>query len=360
MKRIGARLTPRTRWAAAALLLVIVTVVGWQWLRAARREPGEPPNRRWASGHTSLQRLGPALERRAPPALRLVADDHAPGFRAVTPSDLGGPGPHFEHYRGRSGRLDATAKPASVDPISKTTSLERGPTLEVWVPRLRVGKEGTAIFARLTDEAQDPSQLVAEISVAELEKKPAAFAPMARDPDDPARFRFDFVPAVDPEATGRQGRDTPAPRHHRFVVVVRGLRDGSPFVREAAGQFLVHAPGASLLAAEAKVARDAGDLALTITADVARAGTYHAFAELWGAGGETAVAFARERLPALTPGRHEIVLRFGGRILRDAGVDGPYVVRNLRLMQVDTHPAQEGEPIPVLPPSPAWPARSFE
>jgi hypothetical protein len=50
-------------------------------------------------------------------------------------------------------------------------------------------------------------------------------------------------------------------------------------------------------------------------------------------------------------GKRRLSLLFGGAILKEAGVDGPYVVRNLRFQQVDTHPPHESDPILVLPPS---------
>jgi hypothetical protein len=75
--------------------------------------------------------------------------------------------------------------------------------------------------------------------------------------------------------------------------------------------------------------------------------------------GDRPVAFARERLPNLTAGRHEITLLFGGQIIHDSGVDGPYVVRNLRWQQVDTHPPHEDSPTESLPATAAWKASEF-
>ncbi|HEY0713476.1 MAG TPA: hypothetical protein VGF45_12435 [Polyangia bacterium] len=366
----------RVAWLAAGLLLTVIAWLGWP--HGDRR--GDARERRRAFGHAAPQRPRPLVNRAAPPALRAAEETRAPGS-ALAARDDGGPGPHFEHYRGKSGRLPPSLQPVPAEPISVTQSLERAPSLELWVPRMRVGREGTAIFARL--DTPDAEVTAAEVLIETMDQaagnRAEAPVPMARDATaprgDPLRFRHDFVPAPPTNPSGDE-RDTPPPRQHRFVVVVRGRHAGEPFVREAGGQFFVHEPGAVLLAETARIAPDAGDLALTVTAEIARAGTYFAFAELWGDGGKTAVAFARDRMPGLAAGRQTITLRFGGRILRDAASDrpdrgrtqeddrertvGPYVVRNLRFMQVDTHPAQEGAPIPELPPTPVFPAQRFE
>jgi hypothetical protein len=129
-------------------------------------------------------------------------------------------------------------------------------------------------------------------------------------------------------------------------VRARGQRDGQPFERWAGGLFFVHQPGAHLAAGSVHAAPRDGNLVLTADLKIERAGTYWAYAELWGGTGEPRpIAFARERLERLERGPHRVELLFGGQILREAGVDAPYTLRNLRLKQVDTHPAQEGEPL---------------
>ena len=83
---------------------------------------------------------------------------------------------------------------------------------------------------------------------------------------------------------------------------------------------------------------------------VDRPGTYWAYAELWaGSPGARPIAFARRRFPHLEPGHHRISLLFGGAIIRNAQVDGPYVVRRLLLSQVDQHPPRPLGPATALP-----------
>ena len=50
---------------------------------------------------------------------------------------------------------------------------------------------------------------------------------------------------------------------------------------------------------------------------------------------------------------------FGGNIIRDSGVDGPYVVRNVRVRQISEFPFAEAEPVAVLLTTPNWNASAF-
>ena len=111
----------------------------------------------------------------------------------------------------------------------------------------------------------------------------------------------------------------------------------------------------------AQISRAAGDLVLDTEVLVDRAGSYWAYAELWaGSDGSRPIAFARRRIPHLKPGLHAIRLLFGGAIIREAGVDGPYFVRRLVLNQVDGHPPREVGRAPQLKSDPAWRALDFE
>ena len=197
---------------------------------------------------------------------------------------------------------------------------------------------------------------------------PTRFQPMSASggagAPGPASFTLDYVPAA-PAAGGPEadplpgGRATPPPLAVRYLVRARGTLDGARFERTAGGVYL-HRPGGRLLASATRVAREQGDLRLHVELLIERPGTYFVYAELWGgAGGETAIAFARERLPGLPAGRQSLSLLFGGRNLKERDVDGPYVVRNVRLQQVDTHPAHEADPLPALPPTGPYPAKSF-
>jgi hypothetical protein len=71
------------------------------------------------------------------------------------------------------------------------------------------------------------------------------------------------------------------------------------------------------------------------------------------------VAQAQLRLGELEPGDYPLTLLFGGQVLRDSQIDGPYTVHNVRLNQVDSIPPQEATPITELEPTPDLRADEF-
>ena len=145
-----------------------------------------------------------------------------------------------------------------------------------------------------------------------------------------------------------------------YVVQAQGQVLGEAFARTATGSFLVHSGGGHLDPAGARVERRGGNLVLEVPASIDRPGTYWMYAELWGgAGFASPIAFARDRFEGLPAGDRPLSIFFGGAVLRARGLDGPYLVRNLRFDQVDAFPPQEEEPIAQLPPTAAFRARDF-
>jgi hypothetical protein len=316
-----------------------------------------------------LRRLRGLLSSRPPALSRADRDPALP-----VPAAGAGPGPHAARYGGRSGRLPSGLTVAAAEPTTRIDSTEQNPGLQVWVPSVRVTARGTTIHARIIDDPATPAVLSPPlVAVAPADEAPADFVPMqisraagsAADPHDARAFERAFVPpaaaaTAAPSPPGARG--VAPPRQFRYQVVVRGTRAGAPFERRAGGLFFVHDPRATLDAAHATVTPEGGDLVLRAPIAVERAGTYYVYAELWGGAdgnGQQAIAFARDRLVGVAAGPRTIELRFGGAIIADAHVDGPYVVRNLRLQQVDTHPAHEADPVRALPATPAWPSSRF-
>jgi hypothetical protein len=354
-----------TRWrvtlgSAAAIVASGLALLLGAWWGAHRFEVVRPAI---ALGlKPPAPRLSGILGRRPehrPPALSRA--DREPGPDLTVPAASTGPGRHFARYGGRSGQLPATMKLADRLPTARVDSAERNPTLQVWLPSLRVSARGTTIRARLLDDPATPAVISSPlIAIAPDDDTPTTFVAMAAAPTGTAsapEYEKSFVPPA-PPATATVA----PPRQFRYQVLVRGVRDGQAFERRAGGLFFVHDPRATLDPTATTVTRDAGDLVVRAPLQIDRAGTYFVHAELWGGpdgAGQQAIAFARDRLVGVSPGPRTVELRFGGAIIADSHVDGPYVVRNLRLQQVDTHPAQEGDPVPALPPTPAWPARDF-
>ncbi len=308
-----------------------------------------------------------AGQRGRPPALHVAtAPRPEPHMASVPASALpprpptsAGPGPHLLRYQGRSGQLPPGSL-ARAAAVVETTSVEKQPELRVWLPSLRVTPAGTTVFARLRAPGRPLHDLIVEIGTAAGLQAPTRFAPMKtlRDGAEPEfSFRFEAPRAV----AGGSGVETPPPAAIRYLVRARGRLEGVPFARSAGGQFYLHQPGGHLEMEGTEVARKGGDLVVETTALIERPGSYWAYAELWGGSdGDRPIAFARERLVDLGAGHHPLTLRFGGLIVRDSGVDGPYVVRNLQFKQVDTHPPHEAEPQAALPVTPPWRSTDFQ
>jgi len=265
-------------------------------------------------------------------------------------NDDPGPGEMILRYEGRSGRLSPNARPDGSEVTTKVTSLGPAPTLVIWVPSLRVqaGAE-LVIHAALLDEGAVPVRPESMVAV------------IARHGDVPGmEVPMQAVPAPDHQFELRL-RAPREPALFDYVVRARGTFHGEPFDRAAAGAFHVNAAGARLDVATARVEKRGGDLLLVVPAHVEQAGTYWMYAELWGGpGGTQPVAFARERFERTVPGDRSFSISFGGGIIRAAGVDGPYIVRNLRFQQVDAFPPQEQDPVAALSPTPAFRAQEFE
>jgi hypothetical protein len=358
------------RWLISILAAGALATGGWCLVgRRAPRTPAVHPDRaahlptpRWQAGATP-QGGAPAA-----PGPKAEGDPVPTGALAARTID-DGPGPHLEHYAGRSGRLAANRQPGPIDVPAEVASDGKQPELLVTLPGLRVGAEGTTVQARLRPAADARPQL--EIAVAEgadqIPSRFQAMSPASMAGGDTPVFTWRYRPERQPPIA-QAGAFTPPPQAIRYLVRARGQLAGESFERTAGGIFYLHRPGGRL-AEPMRVARDGGDLVVTTQAVIDRPGSYWAYAELWGAGQpgdraaegqpERPVAFARVRLPNLPAGRHPVRLLFGGLVIRDSGVDGPYVVRNLRFQQVDTHPAHEAPPRDALPPTPAWKAGDF-
>jgi hypothetical protein len=268
-----------------------------------------------------------------------------------------GPGPYLEIYQGRSGRLSHAGLPPDATPV-QNASQGREPELVVWPSSTRVTPpEVVRIHATLSDGSGRRADAEAiEVRVAPNGGEGAATgAPMVASSDPGTHYDF-AMPAL---SHGPRQENAP-PREYHFVVRATGTYRGERFERVAGGFFLVQSSGAKLDREATSADLRRGNLELAVTLVVDRPGTYFATAELWG-GPEAGspIAFARERLEKLTPGVHHVTLLFGGQIVRDSGIDGPYAVRNVRLLQVDTIPPHESEPIAVLPATYDYRARDF-
>jgi hypothetical protein len=249
------------------------------------------------------------------------------------------------------------SRPSEPYEPGEVTSLGAAPKLVAWMDPDRDGAATLKLFARIGGPTITDLTVRAEINVRE---RPDRSLRVTLAPTQvPGEFVAELAKTA-PELQPTPSVELAPPTALKFVVTATG-RDGStPFTRRVAGDFLVSDPGARLDEQSARVAQVGGDLVLAIVVDVRRAGTYWAMAELFGGpDGDRPVAFARQRLPRLEPGRHRIELLFGGRIIRDGRVDGPYRVVNVRLAQPDTIPPHFAPFVRALPPTPPWKADQF-
>ena len=123
-----------------------------------------------------------------------------------------------------------------------------------------------------------------------------------------------------------------------LVSVAATTREGE--LRAATTGFLYSAPLAALTGRVRDAVVD-GDLVVEVELEVDAASRFHLEATLSDPGG-LALAWS-QNAGRLEPGRHWFPLTFYGLVLREAGRDGPYVVRSLALTTVDGIPNQKSE-----------------
>jgi len=287
-----------------------------------------------------------------------MAMSSAPGLAAVLKTQSSGPTPAGDpdpdegllRYDGLSGRLSPNARAGGAELATKVTSTGAAPLLVVRVAAAKVPSGAdlmvsAAVFNQRGRPIQ-PDSIVAVVAAngalpaPELPMQPAAgggFELRVPIPERPVTFGW--------------------------AVRARGEMQGGLFDRVAAGAFRASAAGGRIDATAARVEKRNGDLELTAPAEIHVPGTYWVYAELWGGpGGTRPIAFARRRFEDLGTGSRALSLSFGGAIIRHSRIDGPYLMRNLRIQQNDgcDSGSEEEEPIPCLPPTAAYRAEEFD
>jgi hypothetical protein len=113
-----------------------------------------------------------------------------------------------------------------------------------------------------------------------------------------------------------------------YLVRVRALLGGED-ERRAATSFLYATPHAQLTGNYRDAVVD-GSLVVGVEVEVEQAGRFHVEATLYGVGGAEKIAWA-QAAQWLEPGTHWLDLSYYGLILRERGIDGPYVLRYVAL-----------------------------
>lgn len=358
--------------AIAALVAVVVVVIAAVVLETGGAdEPAEADHRgraadgerapvgRASAGH------GPVVRDGGPAASALAPSDPAEGTAPAPPSpepEPDDPGPGAEHiarYEGRSGRLSPHADLHGTRSTTPVRSHMAAPNVIAWVPTIAavLGEEVPllAVVVGNDDEPIEPSSI--EATFFRDEPSDGVTIAMARAAGG-AHHQWEaaYVGTAEAHPPGEDG----APPMARWLVRARGRYGGDEYSRSASGSFTLSSPGARLEVERAAAAREGDDLVVRVPVRIAQPGAYHGYAELWG-GPEAAtpIAFARDRVEYALAGTDVFVFLFGGAVIRERGEGGPYVVRNMRFMQVDSIPPHEQPPVEVVLTTPAWPASDF-
>lgn len=139
------------------------------------------------------------------------------------------------------------------------------------------------------------------------------------------------------------------------VFRVRASDRDAVWTRTVTLAVLVARLGAQIEGSRARFALVRRGISLEVPFSIDIAGRYWAYAELWALSGSP-VAFARADLGALSAGSHSASLLFGGAIVREQRIDGPFGVRNFRIARTTTIPPHESVPADLSPVSPPWPS----
>ncbi|HYS11251.1 MAG TPA: hypothetical protein VEP66_21120 [Myxococcales bacterium] len=301
------------------------------------------------TGSGQFQGQGAAMTARARPGLAMVLKTPAESRACDGDSDVRDRD-EILHYDGRSGRLSPNARPGGTAVAGSVTSSGPAPVLAIQVETEKSASGlQLVISAALADRRGvpvRPSSVVAVVAAnGEL---PAPEMPM--QPVNGADQVFEL-----------RVRAPAHPVTFGWAVRARGEIDGQRFDRVAAGAFRAQRAGGRIDATAARVEQRNGDLELVVAAEIDAPGTWWVYAELWGGpAGTRPIAFGRRRFENVSAGPRTLSVSFSGAIIRHSAIDGPYVVRNLKMQQGEGAASEEDEPIPALPPTAPWRAAEFE
>lgn len=310
------------RWPLVAGLVVLTIGVGW-FLTSAEQGPAaptpEPPAR--ATSTT----LTPPRAARAPTAAAL--NDPRPGSATDTraPSQprqrLESPLEtyrRFAIYPPSSRRLH----PEKTDLIDWNRRHETArahpedPTVSALFTADRYHLVGEQTLSPVLTVQRDGRSATAEIIESHVRLPDGRTVPYELSPQGEV-----YVGLIQPSA---YGLEAPA----RLEVEVTYDAGPGPVTARINAMFVPDAAAPARFTGAVRDAMVDGSLVVEVELDVSTGGLYLFDANLFGPEGET-IAWTRHK-PRLEPGVHQIPLRFFGKVLVDAGVDGPYTVGQLR------------------------------
>lgn len=286
-----------------------------------------------------------------------IADPQLPSEESDPRSYDPGPGDEFiERYEGRSGRLSPHSSIHGTRSSVPVRSHMAAPNVLAWTPTTIASAGQPVVIHAMVRGAHDEDVVPTTFEVTFYNGlDPSTGTPQPLQPGDD-EYSYTYVPTAEAHPMADDG----APALVWFLVRATGTYDGESYSRSATGSFRLHSPGARLDGEGAQASRRGSDIVVEVPVQVDRPGAYFGFAELWGgADATTPVAFARDRVELAEPGPATFTFLFGGAVIQASGVDGPYMVRNVRWMQVDSIPPHEQAPIEELLTTPDWQASTF-
>jgi hypothetical protein len=286
-----------------------------------------------------------------------IADPQIPGPESDPGTSDDGPGQEFiDLYQGRSGRLSPHADIHGTQTSQPVRSRMMPPNVLTWTPSTIVSPGETVVIHAIVRgrHGEDITPDTFDVTIVNG-TDPTTGSPMPLQPADMG-YTYSYVPTAEVHPVAADG----APPIVSFLVRATGTYEGESYSRSATGTFNVHTPGARLDTARAQAEQRGSDIVVTVPVMIDRPGAYFGMAELWGGqDGNTPVAFGRDRQEYAVAGEQTFTFLFGGAVIRASGVDGPYVVRNVRFMQVDSIPPHQQTPTEELLTTPAWGASDF-
>jgi hypothetical protein len=325
----------RNRWwrpaaIATGLVIVVATLLGW-WARASvvprtgaasTRPPGTTPT--------------PAPPAPVPPAPRAPTTVVVPYVVPPPVKGLVAVGAQAAAEYRRRARYPRSAQPLARD---EPDPIVRDREVSPVVSRGRNGNEPTLrVFpAAMGFEAPEPAVVYAELTT---RGRPAAAREIrgtltteSLEPITDVLFHDD---GLDGDAVAGDGRWTAAvpgdtlggALSRSYLVQVRALLGGDED-RRAAASFLYASPHAELTGIYREAVVD-GSLVVGAEIEVTQPGRFHLEATLYGPDGVEKIAWA-QAAQWFDPGTHWLDLSYYGLILRERGIDGPYVLRYVAL-----------------------------
>jgi hypothetical protein len=286
-----------------------------------------------------------------------VFDPQIPGPESDPGTSDPGPGEEFiEMYEGRSGRLSPQASIHGTRTSLPVRSRMAPPTVVTWTPSQIVSPGQTIVIHALVRgrHSEDITPSTLEVTIVNgTDPTTGTAVPMVRGDQD---YTYSYVAAAEAHPIEQGG----PPPIASFLVRATGTYEGESYSRSATGTFNVHAPGARLDTDRAQTQQRGSDIVVTVPVMIDTPGAYFGLAELWGGpDADRPVAFARDRQVYAQAGEETFTFLFGGAVIRASGVDGPYMVRNVRFMQVDSIPPHQQAPTEELLTTPSWQSSDF-